>query len=76
MTQQLQMPPPGFDNLPTDEKVEYVQALWERVRAELEAAPLPDWLVQLLDERLEAIAADPDAGSPWPEVRDRLLKRL
>lgn len=31
MTQPVPNPPPGFDDLTTEEKVEYVSALWDRV---------------------------------------------
>jgi putative addiction module component (TIGR02574 family) len=31
---------------------------------------------QLLQERLEAYEADPNAGSPWAETKARILARL
>jgi hypothetical protein len=30
MNRSLPIPPPGFDELPTDEKVRYVETLWDR----------------------------------------------
>jgi len=27
------MPPPGFDELPVDDKIDYVQLLWDRIAA-------------------------------------------
>jgi hypothetical protein len=36
MAQPLPMPPPGFDELPVEEKIDYVQALWDRIAANAE----------------------------------------
>jgi putative addiction module component (TIGR02574 family) len=38
--------------------------------------PLPDWLQQLLDERIAEDDADPEAGSSWEEVKVRILSDL
>jgi putative addiction module component (TIGR02574 family) len=37
--------------------------------------PVSDDLRRVLDLRMAAYRADPDAGSSWPEVRARILKR-
>lgn len=75
MAQQPLLPPSGFDALPTAAKVDYVEALWERVREELAASPDPEWLVELLKERVASHRADPARARPWAEVRERLLNR-
>lgn len=64
-------PPPGFDALSVDEKVAYVESLWERV---LEQSPssIPEWQTELLRERLEAYRSDPVEGRPWGEVKAEL----
>jgi hypothetical protein len=33
MRRSVPSPPPGFDELPVDEKVQYVEALWDRIGA-------------------------------------------
>lgn len=38
--------------------------------------PLPDWQSRLLDERIAEDDAAPDSGSPWPEVKKRILAVL
>ena len=72
----LPLPPPGFDGLSTDEKIEYVQALWDRISSDAEKVPLTEWQKQLLDERLADLEKNPDIGIPWSEVRAGALRKL
>jgi putative addiction module component (TIGR02574 family) len=76
MAQALPMPPPGFDDLPVADKIDYVQSLWDRVAADPNQAPLHEWQRELLEERLAAHRAAPDQARPWEEVLDRLEQRL
>jgi putative addiction module component (TIGR02574 family) len=76
MNHSLPIPPPGFDELPIEEKVQYVEALWDRIAAAPEDVPVPDWHRQLVSERLAEYRSDPRAGRPWREVRDGLLREL
>ena len=76
MDRSLPIPPPGFDDLSTDEKVRYVEALWERITTAPEEIHVPDWHRQLVSERLAEYRSDPSAGRPWREVRDGLLREL
>ncbi|HEY0555416.1 MAG TPA: addiction module protein [Thermoanaerobaculia bacterium] len=39
-----------------------------------EAVPVSDELKVELDRRLAEFEADPEAGSPWEEVRERILQ--
>lgn len=68
--------PPGFDELSTDEKVDYVQSLWERVAAQPDAVPVPDWHRELVRERVEAHRRDPGEGETWETVRARLRRKI
>ena len=36
------LPPPGFDELPVDEKIDYLQSLWDRIAATPETVPVPE----------------------------------
>ena len=62
-------------------RLKLIDDLWESVLRDLndpdstEGLPVPDELKQLLDRRMQAYRASPDAGSSWPEVRERILKR-
>lgn len=72
MTQPLRIPPPGFEELPVEEQIEYVQALWDQIAARSEQVPLPDWHGEILAERMAAYEQDPDAGITWEEFRRQL----
>jgi putative addiction module component (TIGR02574 family) len=61
--------------LPVEEQLELAEAIWERLETEPQPA-LPDWQRRLLDERLAEEEAAPDAGSSWPEVKQRILEAL
>ncbi len=76
MNHSLPIPPPGFDELPIEEKVRYVEALWDRIAAAPEDVPVPDWHRQLVSERLAEYRSNPSGGRPWREVRDELLREL
>lgn len=76
MAHAVPIPPPGFDNLSVDEQVEYVQSLWERISAHPEDVAVPDWHRAVIRERLAQLDANPQAGRPWSEVRDNLLRKL
>ena len=39
----LTLPPPGFDQLSPDEKLEYIEALWEHMTEHPEDVPIEDW---------------------------------
>ena len=76
MTRPLPIPPPGFDELPTDEKVRYVETLWDRIATAPDDVRVPDWHRQLVNERLVEFRSNPSAGRPWREVRDDLLREF
>jgi len=68
--------PPGFDDLPVDEQIDYVQSLWERIAASPERVPVPEWHQRILKKRLEAYKAHPTAGRSWEETRTDIEKKL
>ena len=72
----LPLPPPGFDGLSPEEKIKYVQALWDHISSDIEKVPLTQWQEQLLDERLEDLKRDPDGGISWSDVRSGMLRKL
>ena len=76
MAQSLPVPPPGFDDLRPEEKLEYVSALWDRIREEQDRLPVSNEHLQVIRERLLAHRANPDAARPWPEVRAEIEQRL
>jgi putative addiction module component (TIGR02574 family) len=76
MIRSLPIPPPGFDELPTDEKVRYVETLWDRIAATPDGVPVPDWHRQLVSNRLAEHRRERGAGRRWQAVRDDLLREL
>ena len=76
MSQEVPIPPPGFDDLSIDEKIDYIQLLWARISANSEDAPVPEWHREVIAERLAAYRSDPAQGGAWDEVRDDILRRL
>ncbi len=73
MSDAVPIPPPGFDSLSIDAKVDYVQSLWECISAKPEEVPVPDWHKEVIRDRLAAGTA---AGRPWTELRAELLQKL
>lgn len=62
--------------LPVEERLELAEAIWESVEESPSQPALPEWQRQLLDERITADDESPDAGSPWDEVKRRILASL
>jgi putative addiction module component (TIGR02574 family) len=76
MNRSLPIPPPGFDELATDEKVRYVESLWDRIATTPDQVPVPDWHRQLVRDRLAEHRQDPETGCSWRELREELLQEL
>ena len=61
--------------LPVDERLKLVETIWESIAELPEALQLTQAQEAELDRRLDAYRKDPTAGSPWSEVKARILKR-
>ena len=73
MSDNVRTPPPGFDDLPVEDQIEYVQSLWDRIAAHPDRVPVPRWH---LDELRRREGANESAKtSTWEEVRERILRR-
>ena len=62
--------------LPVEERLELAEAIWESLEQSASQPSIPEWQRDLLDERIAEGDADPDAGSPWDEVKQRILASL
>ena len=60
--------------LPVAERIRIVEALWDSIAAAPESLELPEAEREELDRRWEAFQRDPSVGSPWAEVRARILR--
>ena len=67
MSRGLQIPPPGFAELPVEEQIDYVQSLWDVIAARPENVPVPGWHKAILAERLAEYERDPNEGVSWEE---------
>lgn len=76
MAKPIPLPPPGFDDLTVDEKIDYLQSLWDRIAATAETIPAPHWHQEIIEERLKDLEAHPDAGDSWEVVRERLRTKF
>lgn len=76
MSKQIPSPPPGFDELSVEERIDFVQSLWERIAAVPDQVPIPDWHRRIIQDRLESYRADPTAGRPWVDVRTEIEAKL
>ena len=61
--------------LPLPERFE-LAPLWGSIETEWDSLPVTDRERRLLDESLDAYYRDPSAGTPWPEAKAELLRRL
>ena len=68
--------PPEFDAASKEERIEFVQDLWDRIAHDQRSVPVPDSHKRILDGRLDAYQPNPHAGRPWNEVREELLSKL
>ena len=76
MAANLPLPPPGFDDLPLDDQIDYVQSLWDRIVAKPDQVPVPDWHRQVVRQRMSDQETSPSEGRLWEEVREETRNKL
>jgi len=57
------------------ERIQLAEDIWDSVAAAPDAVLLTAAQKKELDRRLTAYRQNPDAGSPWAEVKQRILAR-
>jgi len=62
-------------NLSISERIQLVEDIWDSIVELPEAVVLTDDQKKELDNRLDAYRLDPNEGSPWERVRQRIQKR-
>jgi len=60
--------------LPIAERIRLVELIWDSIAAMPEAVSLSDELKVELDRRLSEFEANPNEGSPWEEIRSRVVQ--
>ncbi len=76
MSKPISSPPPGFDELTVDERIDFVQSLWDRIAATPEQVPVPEWHRRIIRERLASYRTNPDAGRSWADARAEITDKL
>jgi putative addiction module component (TIGR02574 family) len=66
---------PQIQSLSVGEKLRLVEELWAEIIRQPGHVPIPEWHVSELDHDFAAYQANPREGSPWDEVKDRVLRR-
>lgn len=69
-----QLPFAELLELPVEDRIRLVELIWDSIAAVPEAIPVSDELKAELNRRLAEFEADPQAGSPWEEVRKRIVQ--
>lgn len=61
-------------DLSISERIQLVADLWDSIATVPEAVSLTEAQKEELDRRLDAYHKNPDAGSPWESVKERIRK--
>ena len=61
--------------LPVAERLKLIEAIWDSIAEVPESLALTETQRAELDRRLADYEKNPDIGSPWPEVKARILNR-
>ncbi|CAN5138518.1 addiction module protein [soil metagenome] len=62
--------------LPLSERIQLVEDLWDSIAEDASGVGLSPEQVAELDRRLDALEAQPAAGTPWHIARERILASL
>ncbi|MGD0693837.1 MAG: addiction module protein [Terriglobia bacterium] len=76
MANTVSNPPLGFDDLTVEEKLEYVESLWDRIAAMPEAVAVPDWHLEVIEQRTLGGRAGSHDSRSWDEFRQELRAKL
>ena len=61
--------------LTIDERIQLVAEIWDSIADHPEAVEVTSEVRALLDKRLASYREDPDSGSPWSEVKERIISQ-
>lgn len=57
------------------ERIQLVEDIWDTIAVKTELVELTKEEKKIIDERLEAYHKNPELGSPWEDVYNRLVSR-
>lgn len=73
MSSPLPFPPSGFDELTSDEQVEYVEKLSDDITPNETYVEIPEWHREILEEAMARYEEVGMEGRPWAEVQQELI---
>lgn len=62
-------------DMPVQQRIQLVEDIWDSIAVLPEAIEIPEWHRIELEKRLAAFHANPNAGSPWSEVKKRMMEK-
>ena len=62
-------------SLSIPERIQLVEDIWDTIASQAEGVELTADEKKLIEERLDAYHRDPQAGSPWNEVYQRIVSK-
>lgn len=65
---------PHFAELNSSEKLLLLEELWDDLAENPSEVPVPDWKKRDLERRYQKYLQNPNEGSPWSAVRERLQR--
>lgn len=61
--------------MPLDQRIQLVEDIWDSIADLPESVTVPEWHKEELDRRLDAYHDNPNEGSPWRDVKNRIMSR-
>lgn len=61
--------PPEFEQASIDERIEFVQDLWNRIAADADNLPIPEEHLRIIEERLRESPTSPEGSRSWDGVK-------
>ncbi|MDZ4842673.1 MAG: addiction module protein [Hyphomicrobium aestuarii] len=62
-----------IEALTVEERLQLIEDVWASLERSAEELPVPDWHKPVIDERLRTLEGGQSVGSPWDEVRRRIV---
>jgi putative addiction module component (TIGR02574 family) len=59
--------------MPLQERIRLVEDIWDSIAELPDAVEIPEWHKRELEKRLAAYHANPEEGSPWEDVKKRIM---
>jgi putative addiction module component (TIGR02574 family) len=59
--------------LPVEERIRIAEKIWDSVADDARQVQLEPWQMRELDQRLEELKKNPNAGKLWSEVKRQIL---